>query len=160
MPSIYDCFEQEDIKSIAKIPWFSRTEVHVGEQDDFVQLDLYDWDGLFYWNIQSDGLSSLTWRDVIDVDDVHLRYYETAQAKLSCHVPDVAKCMNALDGGTFVEPDCVNVDIWVQRFRSERDYVVNVERLPEYTLDVWHRKYIIQEDDLCSNMEIVATGLC
>ena len=156
-PSSFDGVQPKDTKAIATIPWFSTTAVRAGADDDYAQLVLYAWDGLFYWGVESEALSSRVWRDVIAVDDADLSYFGSSTSKMSRHVAEVMKGMVALPSGPLVEEADVDVDIWRYRYYGERSYVRNLCGIPDETLAAWRGRYMVHEDAVLWERAILPT---
>lgn len=79
------------------------------------------------WN--SEALCSRLCRDIICVDDSHLNYHGSTDARKSRHVAEVAKGMLSIAGGLLLQDD-VDVDIWGYWNYVERPYVKNLCDLP------------------------------
>lgn len=138
----------DDYLVIATIPWFSRTTVLACTEKDFEHLELYAWDGQFFWSVESEALGSRIWCEIIAVDGSDLNFHSSADARKSRHLANVAKGMLSLTGGLLVEED-FDVDIWSYRYYAERPYVSNLWAQPAEQLALWRGWYMMHPDAVC-----------
>lgn len=95
----FDGVPPQEFRTIASIPWFTRTAVEEDAENYFGQLELYSWDGQFYRGFEDEALSSRVSQTLIDVNDDDISYYDwggSIKKKRARHVAEVAKGMLAL----------------------------------------------------------------
>jgi len=153
-PQSYDDVSNDDIIGIAATPWFSRCSVLAGNADDYEVLNLYSWDGQFFWGEDAACLRSRVWRDVFATDDGDLNTRGSHAAKRAEHVRHVRQGLASLQHTPLIE-DRYDVDLWRYRTYGEIPYVANLCAISQDRLAAWRNRFVVDERALCWHRSIL-----
>lgn len=135
--------------SIALIPWFSCHAVLADAGNEFLSLELYDWNGEFFGGVSVDAMASKAWRDAIFVEDTDLFLsWSTITAKRALNVRDLYKGSVSLPHAPSIEAD-LDMDFFRYRAFQERSYLSNLCALPVEFLDAWRGRFAVEAAAIC-----------
>jgi len=153
-PQSYDDVSNDDIIGIAATPWFSRCSVLAGAADNYEVLNLYSWDGQFFWGEDAACLRSRVWRELFATDDGDLNTRGSHAAKRAEHVKHIRQGLASLRHTPLIE-DGRDVDLWRYRTYGEIPYVENLCGISQGRLAAWRNRFVVDEHALCWHRSIL-----
>lgn len=158
-PFSYKWINFEGARALSNILWFSGIEVMAGAKKDFAQLQLYTWDGLFYWCVDMTDFYSSIWKRAINVDDEELPYGGSANERGKRRLIDVAKDMLSLASDPLIEEE-VNVEFQGYQYFIERLNVAILCSLDPMVVNGWRSRYILHADAMVWHRDILNVEFC